>query len=51
MKNTAIDPEAMARAKRTFYVLMGWDPVTGVPTPEKLDELGIGWAAPEMAPA
>lgn len=44
LKDKAIDPEAMARATRTFYVLMGWDPVTGVPPQEKLEELGIGWA-------
>jgi aldehyde:ferredoxin oxidoreductase len=51
MKGTAIDPEAMHRAKRTFYTLMGWDPVTGIPTQEKLEELGIAWVVPEMAPA
>ena len=51
LKNTAIDPEAMARAKRTFYILMGWDPISGVPTQEKLEELGIAWAAAEMIPA
>lgn len=51
LKSTAIDPEAMARAKRTFYTLMGWDPTTGVPTREKLEELGIGWAAQEAATA
>ena len=51
LKDTAIDPEAMDRAKRTFYVLMGWDPVTGVPTREKLEELGIAWAAAQALPA
>ena len=51
LKNTAIDPGAMDRAKRTFYVLMGWDPITGVPTQEKLEELGIAWAAAEAIPA
>ncbi len=30
---------------------MGWDPVTGVPTKEKLEELGIAWAVPEAVPA
>ncbi len=49
-KAVAIDPEAMARARRTFYVLMGWDPVTGAPTPEKLEELGIDWAATTRSP-
>jgi aldehyde:ferredoxin oxidoreductase len=51
LKDTAIDSVAMDKAKRTFYVLMGWDPITGVPTPEKLEELGIGWAAVESVPA
>jgi aldehyde:ferredoxin oxidoreductase len=50
-KHADIDPEAMQRARRTFYVLMGWDPVTGAPSTEKLEELGIGWAAPQGAPA
>jgi aldehyde:ferredoxin oxidoreductase len=50
-KGTAIDPEAMNRAKRTFYILMGWDPITGVPMQEKLEELGVGWAASEKVAA
>ena len=45
-KGAAIDPEAMRRAKRTFYTLMGWDPVSGVPAQEKLEELGIAWVVP-----
>ena len=44
-KGTAVDPDAFNRAKRTFYILMGWDPATGVPMQEKLEELGIGWVA------
>jgi aldehyde:ferredoxin oxidoreductase len=47
LKGTAIDAEAMKRATRTFYTLMGWDPITGVPTQEKLEELGISWAVAE----
>lgn len=35
-----LDPEKMERAKRYYYSLMGWDD-NGVPTPEKLEELGI----------
>jgi aldehyde:ferredoxin oxidoreductase len=27
----------------TYYAMMGWD-MNGVPTPAKLEELGIGWA-------
>jgi aldehyde:ferredoxin oxidoreductase len=51
LKDTAIDPDAMNRARRTYYTLMGWDPVTGVPTQEKLEELGVGWVAAELVPA
>ncbi len=28
-----------------YYTARGWDPATGYPTPEKLEELGLGWAA------
>jgi aldehyde:ferredoxin oxidoreductase len=35
----------MGNAIHTFYGMMGWDPETGVPTSEKLEELGISWAA------
>ncbi|MFH1141890.1 MAG: aldehyde ferredoxin oxidoreductase C-terminal domain-containing protein, partial [Chloroflexota bacterium] len=45
LKDTAIDLEAMNQAIHTFYSMMGWDPETGVPTQEKLEELGIGWVA------
>ena len=38
--DTALDPEKMDSAKRYYYSLMGWDS-DGVPTPEKLEELGI----------
>jgi aldehyde:ferredoxin oxidoreductase len=31
----------MERAKAYYYTLMGWDAATGVPTPEKLEELSI----------
>ncbi len=36
-----LDPEKMERAKRYYYALMGWDVKTGVPLPEKLEELNI----------
>jgi len=29
-------------AKEAYYAFMGWDPVTGNPTPMKLRELGLG---------
>jgi aldehyde:ferredoxin oxidoreductase len=40
-----IDPEELEEAVHTYYAMMGWDKETGVPTVEKLHELGIGWAA------
>jgi aldehyde:ferredoxin oxidoreductase len=43
LKGVAIDEEQLRQAKRCFYGIMGWDPNTGIPTPGKLDELGIGW--------
>lgn len=30
-------------AQRAFYEELGWDPVTGLPNKEKLEELGMGW--------
>jgi len=36
-----LDPEKLARAKSYYYTLMGWDAHTGVPLPEKLQELRI----------
>ncbi|MBI4281935.1 MAG: aldehyde ferredoxin oxidoreductase family protein [Chloroflexi bacterium] len=49
LKNTAIDPEAMKNAIQTYYGMMGWDTETGVPTEEKLQSLGIGWASERMS--
>ncbi len=34
--------EALMAAKEAYYAFMGWDPVTGNPTPMKLRELGLG---------
>ncbi|MFC1935161.1 aldehyde ferredoxin oxidoreductase family protein [Chloroflexota bacterium] len=45
LKDTALDPDVMNRAIHSFYSMMGWDRDTGVPTQEKLAELGIGWVA------
>ena len=36
-----LDPAKMEEARKYYYTLMGWDADTGVPLPEKLDELGI----------
>ena len=33
--------EQLEKAKSYYYTLMGWDAKTGIPAPEKLQELGI----------
>ena len=44
LANGGLDDEELTRAMRTFYVMMGWDRETGIPHPETLYELGVGWA-------
>jgi len=44
LSKTAIDPERLKNAIRTYYEIMGWDE-NGVPKRSKLEELDIGWAA------
>ena len=39
-----LDPERFAEARKTYYRMMGWDD-SGVPTPSRLAELQIEWAA------
>jgi len=36
-----LDPAKMEKAKSYYYTLMGWDATTGIPTPEKLEELDL----------
>ena len=48
LKDKAIDLNAMNKAIRTFYTMMGWHPETGVPTQEKLEALGIGWVGAQV---
>jgi len=40
LSSTSLDPEQLDKAKQYYYTIMGWDS-KGVPTPEKLEELGI----------
>ena len=40
-----IDREELREAMHTYYAMMGWEKESGVPTVEKLEELGVGWAA------
>jgi len=37
--------EELEGHKQKHYERMGWDPESGAPTREKLEELGIGWVA------
>ncbi len=43
-----IDPQQFAEAKQAYYLLAGWSPETGLPTPAKLMELDLEWAVEEM---
>ncbi|MBK8051332.1 MAG: hypothetical protein IPK16_32070 [Anaerolineales bacterium] len=40
-----VTEEEIEWAKDLYYRLAGWDVETGNPFPERLEELGIGWAA------
>lgn len=42
-----ITPKDVERCKEIYYGMMGWDE-RGIPTPEKLHELDIGWAAAQL---
>jgi aldehyde:ferredoxin oxidoreductase len=44
LKGEKLDREQFRRALRTYYRMMGWDPDTGLPTPETCAELEIDWA-------
>lgn len=41
----AISKNELERAKHMYYGMMGWNSLTGIPTNEKLHELGLGWLA------
>ena len=38
-----MDRDIVEEAKRTYYRMRDWDPVTGLPSPAKLVELDVGW--------
>ena len=41
-KKVSVNPQnVLEQAKRYYYTLMGWDRNTGIPLPEKVEELGI----------
>lgn len=43
----SIYPAELSAAIKTYYGMMGWDEC-GVPRPETLQSLGIGWALEKM---
>jgi len=43
-----IDREDLEVAIHTYYAMMGWNRETGVPFPEKLQELGVPWAVEHL---
>jgi aldehyde:ferredoxin oxidoreductase len=44
----ALDRETIAEAIQTYYRLAGWDPETGNPPRETLEELDLAWVADEL---
>jgi len=48
LSKTAVDPETLRSAVRTYYETMGWDRKTGVPTRTTLEQLDIGWAVGQL---
>ncbi len=49
LEGVAIEEERFKEALITYYRMAGWDPATGIPTRERLEELDIGWVAEELA--
>lgn len=45
----ALDEGKVKGALFTYRAMAGWDPATGIPTRERLEELDIGWVAEELA--
>lgn len=44
LQGEAISRKEFEEALTTLYGLKGWNPETGNPTPERLEQLSIGWA-------
>ncbi len=49
LEGVAIEEGRLRKALITYYGMAGWDPATGTPTRERLEELDIGWVAEELA--
>lgn len=46
LKDQPMPREDFEQALTSLYALKGWDPVTGQPLPERLEELSLDWANP-----
>ncbi len=49
LAGVAYPREDFERALTDLYEIKGWDTETGIPTRERLEALGIGWAAEKLA--
>ena len=43
LSDVSLSEDALMLARETFYRFSGWDPKTGVPTAEKLQQLDLDW--------
>lgn len=43
LSGVALSREEFERALTDLYTLKGWDPQSGAPTPERLEQLGLAW--------
>lgn len=43
-----VNKEQIEQAKDWYYAMAGWDVNTGMPTREKLDQIGLTWIADEL---
>jgi len=48
LQGVGLSRDEFATAMTALYQVKGWDPVTAMPTPARLEALGIGWAADLM---
>ncbi len=49
LEGVALDEGSLQEALDKYYRMYGWDPETGIPTRERLEELDIGWTWQEFA--
>ncbi len=49
LKGVGVDPEKLSAAQKAYYQMLGWDEA-GVPTPGRLIELNVEWAARYLSP-